>query len=56
VQRNFSLPSLQGQQGAKKKRNPTTKKQEVDAMIFNEVFIQQRADRLSELIEQHEQQ
>ena len=57
LQRNFSLPSLSTSanqygktQGAVKKRNPATLKQEMDAMIFNEVFIQPRAERLNELI------
>jgi hypothetical protein len=38
----------------KKKEKVRTAKQEQDAMIFNQVFIQPRAERLNELIEENE--
>jgi len=45
MNRNLSLPQLGEKRRGKK--NPTSQKQEQDAMIFNEVFIQPRAVKLT---------
>jgi hypothetical protein len=51
LNRNFSLPSLSEKTGQKKKMK--TQKQEQEQMIFNEIFIQPRAQQLDKAMSHH---